>query len=200
MIARPILFTTYDTSAALANCTIWQVARATSAATTFFKPIRVGRDEVELIDAGLGYNNPCEALIQEAKQRFSEHRDMRFLSIGTGLGGVTKIRDSRRSIIEALKKLATTSKQAAYRLDRRFGDDGRYFRFDVQQGLEDITIADWEEASTISALTQNYLNDSKTRVDQFVDFYLGRKQPSGAQPEAGLDSNAATAQAGVPHR
>ncbi|KXX77753.1 Calcium-independent phospholipase A2-gamma [Madurella mycetomatis] len=56
--ARPTLFTTYDTSSSLGGCTIWQVARATSAATTFFKPIRVGRDGIEFVDAGFGHNNP----------------------------------------------------------------------------------------------------------------------------------------------
>ncbi len=66
----PTLFKTYDTSASLDNCAIWQVARATSAATTFFKPIKAGRDEIEFVDAGFGYNNPCEILIEEAQRQF----------------------------------------------------------------------------------------------------------------------------------
>jgi patatin-like phospholipase/acyl hydrolase len=65
---RPTLFTTYDSSAAFQDCTIWQVARATSAATTFFKSIELGRDKIEFIDAGFGYNNPCEVLIEEAER------------------------------------------------------------------------------------------------------------------------------------
>lgn len=56
----------YDTSTSLGGCTIWQVARVTSAAITFFKPICVGRDGVEFIDAGFGYNNLYEVLIKEA--------------------------------------------------------------------------------------------------------------------------------------
>src|ERR1700722_14732281 len=89
--ARPTLFTTYDTSASFHGCAIWQVARATSAATTFFKSITVGRDGIEFIDAGFGYNNPCEILIEEARRQFPGRAQMLVLSIGTGLGDVVTI-------------------------------------------------------------------------------------------------------------
>ncbi|EWZ28291.1 hypothetical protein FOZG_17997 [Fusarium oxysporum Fo47] len=75
--APPTLFTTYDSSASFHGCTIWQVARATSAATTFFKSIKVGRDEIEFVNAGFGYNNPCEVLLQEAQRQFPGRRQMR---------------------------------------------------------------------------------------------------------------------------
>jgi patatin-like phospholipase/acyl hydrolase len=102
--APPTLFKTYDRSAAFDSSTLWQVARATSAATTFFKSIKVGRDEIEFIDAGFGYNNPCNILIQEAQREFPDRGKMRILSIGTGLGDVVTIQNKRLSIITALKK------------------------------------------------------------------------------------------------
>ncbi|KAL1974583.1 hypothetical protein VTN31DRAFT_4787 [Thermomyces dupontii] len=137
--ALPTLFKTYDTSTAFDSCTIWQVARATSAALTFFKPIKVGRDEIEFIDASFGCNNPCEILIEEGQRQFPERGQMRILSIGTGLGDVVTIKDYRFSIINALKQMATSSRKVAARLNSRFGDDGQYFRFNVDQGLQDIT-------------------------------------------------------------
>ena len=137
--ALPTLFKTYDTSTAFDSCTIWQVARATSAALTFFKPIKVGRDEIEFIDASFGCNNPCEILIEEGQRQFPKRGQMRILSIGTGLGDVVTIKDYRFSIINALKQMATSSRKVAARLNSRFGDDGQYFRFNVDQGLQDIT-------------------------------------------------------------
>ncbi|KAK3313310.1 acyl transferase/acyl hydrolase/lysophospholipase, partial [Apodospora peruviana] len=133
--ARPTLFTTYDTSAALHSCTIWEVARGTSAATTFFKPIRAGRDGLEFVDAGFGYNNPCEVLVEEAQRQVSGHRSLRVLSIGTGLGDVVAIGNTWLSIITTLKKMATSSKKVAVSLDGRFGGTGQYYRFNVDQGL-----------------------------------------------------------------
>ncbi|KAI8410960.1 hypothetical protein FOFC_07554 [Fusarium oxysporum] len=173
--APPTLFTTYDTSADLQGCTIWQVARVTSAATTFFKSIRVGRDDIEFIDAGFGYNNPCEVLIEEAQRQFPSHGPIQMLSIGTGLGDVVAVSNTRKSILKALQKMATTSKKVALRLDSKFGDDGEYYRFNVDRGLEDVTLSDWELASTISAHTKNYLAEDKNQraIKKFVDTFVG---------------------------
>lgn len=157
--ARPTLFKTYDGTKSFEDCTIWQVARATSAATTFFKSIKCGRDEIEFIDAGFGYNNPCEVLIEEAKKTFPAAGEMQILSIGTGLGDVVTIKDNRFSILNALKKMASSSKQVADRLSDEYGNDCIYFRFNVDRGLQDITLADWEKSSTISSHTLNYLHE-----------------------------------------
>ena len=118
--------------------------------------------------AGFGYNNPCEVLIEEAKKQFPDRKQMRVLSIGTGLGDVVTI-DTRISILKALKNMATTSKIVASRLDQKFGDDGTYCRFNVDQGLRDITLSDWEASSRISAHTQNYLNSNQRAIRKFVD-------------------------------
>ncbi|CAJ0544308.1 Ff.00g035520.m01.CDS01 [Fusarium sp. VM40] len=167
--ALPTLFTTYDTSASLDGCTIWQVARATSAATTFFKPIRVGRDDIEFIDAGFGYNNPCEVLIAEAQAQFPNRKKMQVLSIGTGLGDVVSISDTRKSILKALKSMATTSRKVDSRLVEQYSDEGVYFRFNVDRGLDDVTLSDWEKSSKISAHTRNYLEENRRATRRFIN-------------------------------
>ncbi|KAI0467590.1 hypothetical protein F4859DRAFT_506728 [Xylaria cf. heliscus] len=171
--AAPTLFTTYDTDAnsRYRDCAIWQVARATSAATTFFKSIKVGRDNVEFIDAGFGYNNPCEVLIKEAQQQFPTHGALQVLSIGTGLGDVITINDSRRTILKALAKMASASTTVARKLDDQYRASGQYHRFNVGRGLQDITLSDWDKTSEISAHTFNYLEDHK---DAIKNAYLAR--------------------------
>jgi predicted acylesterase/phospholipase RssA len=42
----------------LSRITIWQAARATSAAPTYFERLTVGDDQ--FVDGGLGYNNPVQ--------------------------------------------------------------------------------------------------------------------------------------------
>ncbi|ETS80274.1 hypothetical protein PFICI_07803 [Pestalotiopsis fici W106-1] len=180
--APPTLFTTYDTSAAFEGCTIWQIARATSAATTFFKPIQLGRDKIDFIDAGFGHNNPCEVLIEEAQRQYPHRKHLQVLSIGTGLGNVVSIKDSRVSILKALKKMATTSKNVATRLEDRYGGSGSYYRFNVERGLEDITLSDWQKTSNISAHTGNYLRENRRAVSAFVRRFLA--EPT--QEEAGV--------------
>ncbi|KAI0167357.1 acyl transferase/acyl hydrolase/lysophospholipase [Pestalotiopsis sp. NC0098] len=172
----PTLFTTYDTAPAYNDCTIWQIARATSAATTFFKPIQLGRDKIDFVDAGFGYNNPCEVLIEEAKRQFPGREHLQILSIGTGLGNIVSIKDSRLSILKALKKMATTSTKVATRLDDRYGGGSNYYRFNVERGLEDITLADWQKTSQISSHTSNYLRENRRALDAFVHSFLARPQ------------------------
>ncbi len=174
--APPTLFSTYHVPAKFQGCTIWQVARATSAATSFFKPVIVGRDGIEFIDAAFGHNNPCEILIEESRRQFPNRQHIQVLSIGTGLGDVIAIEKTRLSILNALKKMATTSKAVATRLDSRYGDGGEceYHRFNVEQGLQDITLSDWDKASTISAHTHNYLRERERSIQRFVNSLLGK--------------------------
>ena len=177
-------------SAKFQGCTIWQVARATSAATTFFKSAIIGRDGVEFVDAGFGYNNPCEVIIDEVERLFPDRKKhMRVLSIGTGLGDVVTISDKRLSILSALKKMATSSKQVAARLDGQYGDDGRYHRFNVDKGMEDVILSDWDKASKISAHTQNYLQENRRKIERFVKSFVAEvsrveevtsQEPSGS--------------------
>ncbi|PQE04446.1 Acyl transferase acyl hydrolase lysophospholipase protein [Rutstroemia sp. NJR-2017a BVV2] len=182
--ARPTLFRTYDKSTGFQDCTISQVARATSAATTFFKSIKCGRDGIEFIDAGFGYNNPCEVLIEEAQRQFPGAHQMRVLSIGTGLGEVVTIKDKRISILRALKKMATSSKKVADRLDAKYGDGGQYYRFNVDRGLEDVTLSDWEKASQISAHTLNYLQEHDRAIKQCVNGFVNTSHTqTAAKPE-----------------
>lgn len=65
--------------------------------------------------------------------------------------------------------MATSSKAVAARLDSQYGDSGQYFRFNVDKGLEDVTLSDWERSSAISAHTQNYLQDNQRAIKKFVD-------------------------------
>ena len=178
----PTLFRTYDTSDSLKDCAIWEVARATSAATTFFKSIKCGRDEVEFIDAGFGYNNPCEILLREAQSIFTGAEFGCILSIGTGIGGVVSVGATRKSILDALKAMATSSQKVAQRLDELYSNGNVYHRFNVPRGLEDVTLSDWKEMSNISAHTRNYLAESRTPLAK-CSATLQRNSPAARTTE-----------------
>lgn len=154
--ALPTKFKTYSISDDFKHCKIWEVARATSAATTFFESICIGHQDIEFVDARFGHNNPGEVLLSEAEDMFPGGTYDYILSIGTGLGDVITIKDSRRSIIRALKSMASHSQSVHRRLSHRLSE-AAYFRFDVTRGLDDVTLSDWKESSTISAHTRNYL-------------------------------------------
>jgi len=166
--AAPTTFGTYDISSDFPACTIWEIGRATSAAPTFYKSIKLGRDNIDFVDPGLGYNNPCETLIAEATKLYPTAKEMRILSIGTGFRGPVSIRNTRRSIINALKNIGTDSSKVAARLEEKFRGTAQYYRFDVEFGLQDITLADWRMDSRISTHTHNYIERKKTEIHKFV--------------------------------
>ncbi|KAF8573609.1 FabD/lysophospholipase-like protein [Ramaria rubella] len=83
----PRLFRTYETPKyATFNCTIWEAARATSAAPTFFKRIVIGPpgSSEHYIDGGIGCNNPIKQVLEEAEVIFPGRKVACIISIGTG--------------------------------------------------------------------------------------------------------------------
>jgi hypothetical protein len=81
------LFRSYRSTQALAStCTIWEAARATSAAPTYFRPIRIGGDLLGswFVDGGLTNNNPSEVGCDEARDIWPKVKRFCVVSVGTG--------------------------------------------------------------------------------------------------------------------
>ena len=92
---KAVFFTSHDAQCKdNADFPIWQVARSTSAAPTYFPPAKaVAKDELEFhtIDGGLFANNPTMCAVVEAMKIFRDEKnklsrldDLFILSIGTG--------------------------------------------------------------------------------------------------------------------
>lgn len=83
----PTLFRSYPCREHDADeCSIWQAARATTAAPSFFKPVRIEIPSPGgvFIDGGLIYNNPTELVIKEAKKIWTDLDYFCVVSVGTG--------------------------------------------------------------------------------------------------------------------
>jgi predicted acylesterase/phospholipase RssA len=84
---RPTVFRSYaGENVRPSKCAIWQAARATSAAPSFFKEmfIDIPPPGISYIDGGLGYNNPAELALGEAAELWPASTNICLLSIGTG--------------------------------------------------------------------------------------------------------------------
>ena len=70
---------------------IWQVARATTAATGYFQPMTIG--DIDFVDGALGCNNPTVEAFHEVMQMHNGNREAvhLLLSIGTGQSEITRI-------------------------------------------------------------------------------------------------------------
>jgi hypothetical protein len=152
--------------------TIVQAARATSAAPLFFKPLKAvfqGLEE-EYCDAGLGYNNPISLLMDEAAELWQGRQFGCILSIGTGY---PKIVGAGPSLVGLLRKtidIATDAEKIAEDVRKGWDRYSRqlsavYFRFNVEQGLEDVQLDEYRKFGRVSAMTLHYLSKSRVRKD-----------------------------------
>ncbi|EKM81516.1 hypothetical protein AGABI1DRAFT_83008 [Agaricus bisporus var. burnettii JB137-S8] len=160
----PVLFRTYQSGETHSNCKIWEAARATSAAPTFFKRAIIGRNQ-PFIDGGLGRNNPSQVVLEEANVLFGARQIGCLVSIGTGQAGVNKIKKPGllqqilpTDVIDALKRITTDCESTHQAMLRRFANlPNIYFRLNVDQGMQGIELSEWEKLSNVEAHTMQYM-------------------------------------------
>ncbi|GFF61692.1 putative Pfs, NB-ARC and TPR domain protein (JCVI) [Aspergillus udagawae] len=147
------------------RATICQAALATSAATTFFEPVNIG--DRSFADGGLGANNPVDEVEGEASNIWCpETGDLKrlvkcFISIGTGNPGRQAFEDSifkflRQTLVQIATETENTERRFIARWARHF-DEKRYFRFNVEQGLQKIGLEEYKKKGAIEAATEDYL-------------------------------------------
>ncbi|CUA74931.1 Calcium-independent phospholipase A2-gamma [Rhizoctonia solani] len=166
----PVHFRTYQSEwNPMPNCKIWEAARATSAAPTFFKSITISDGGIPstFVDGGLAVNNPTVRVLLEAKDVFPDSPVSCILSIGTGQAktiSMSKTSAVSNAIVPdlqlagAVKKIATDCEKVADEMAGRFVKyPGVYFRFNVDQGMQDIGLGAFEKLSELAAHTSAYM-------------------------------------------
>lgn len=145
--------------------TICEAALATSAATGFFNPVSIGARQ--FVDGVLGANNPVDEVEGEAANIWSSGTgDLKplvkcFISIGTGNPGKKAIEDDMLKFLsETLIRIATETEDAERKFIARWAkhyDEKRYFRLNVEQGLQEVGLAEYKEQGRMEAATDDYL-------------------------------------------
>jgi len=160
----PVLFRTYESRETHSNCKIWEAARATSAAPTFFKHIKIGRAQ-PYIDGGLGRNNPSRVVLDEAKSLFGARHIGCLVSIGSGYAetiGIKKSSGLRQivatDIFDTLKAITTDCEATHEAMLGLFAKlPTTYFRLNVEHGMQEIKLSEWERLGNVEAHTAQYM-------------------------------------------
>jgi len=174
----PVFFRTYQSHETHSGCRIWEAARATSAAPTFFKRIEIGRKQ-PFIDGGLGRNNPSRVVLDEARAVFGKRRIGCLVSIGTGQAQIIGI--ERPGLfqqivpindieLEALKGVATDCESTHEDISSHY-PNLPYFRLNVEQGMQQIRLSEWERLENVEANTAQYMRKSEVvgKLDSVVE-------------------------------
>ncbi|KAK4673372.1 Patatin-like phospholipase-1 [Podospora pseudopauciseta] len=158
---------------------IWEAARATTAATFYFKPQPLtvstpqGGSKIEdYIDAAFGVNNPTNELIKEAVAEFGPSRRLGCLiSIGTGTkqervisraaSGLRNVCDMWGSIFDvgmAMKDMVTNAELVHFDLEMRLRrTPDAYFRFNVPLAADEVSLAQYGKIGKLKSMTAKYL-------------------------------------------
>ena len=151
----------------LDDVAIWQACRATSAAPTYFPPAIIGTPPVAYVDGALGYNNPIRALMDEVRHLWPNHGVGCIISIGTGVPAPRDVGRSIKPLLETLKAMSTDTERVAREVKDEivYSHPGRYFRFNVQHGLEGVGLEEWKEMDRVKTVTVDYLQGNWEEVD-----------------------------------
>ncbi|KAN0095699.1 Acyl transferase/acyl hydrolase/lysophospholipase [Hyaloscypha variabilis] len=152
-------------------CMIWQAARATSAASTFFEPITIGPNEQMFVDGALGFNNPIQLLERESRDLWPDD-DRIFLSIGTGSAPGGSLDGNFVKLAARLGKMLVETEKTAdgfMRDNPHLVAAHQYYRFNVG-GLGHVGLEEYKARRQIYTATETYLETMEvvTKVKQFI--------------------------------
>lgn len=160
VLQTPCLFRSYNNYRWAPQCAIWEVARATSAAPLYFKPITI--NESRYLDGGIGANNPSGLVLHEVMQM---HPNLRnpidlLLSIGTG----TSSRPSSSSLSSMKSTISIQTADTHKRILKQKTDINFYYGRIDANGLEDIKHNSWKPRHGWMATLQ--------RIKDYTERYL----------------------------
>jgi len=116
------------------------------------------------IDGTFRLNNPVFELIQEADRVYPARAIGCILSLGTGWARTSSLHKAKlHNVLEACVRIALDSEGTAKKfLHDKQGKElwrhGKYFRFNVEQGMHDIKLDEWQHLEEMDAMTTAYLS------------------------------------------
>ena len=176
----PVILRSYDSRKETSpefDCTIWQAGRATSATGLAFKPIQIGQSV--FIDEGAGQYNPAPFVLDEACVNEWPGREVGvFVSIGTGKrpagsdqnqhlwyeGFMGDFAEARRRLIAKIEGCEQTHQYMIKEgLNKRGVNIENYYRLNVEIGVGEFGMNEWNRLADISTGTRRYLGKSEVQ-------------------------------------
>lgn len=175
----PRFFKSWETTDSVVP--MWKIARATSAAPTFFPPYKM--DGATLVDGGVFANSPAMCVLADATRLEPPGTVFRVLSIGTGVGAdVVNPKGSSSwggiqwmaPLLEILLggSMHTTDYQLKYLLGPT---NHEYLRLQVTLGEDAMSMDDTSSIDILVAAAETMLEDRREDIRSF----LGGLLPDG---------------------
>ncbi|KAG8796106.1 hypothetical protein FRC12_004858 [Ceratobasidium sp. 428] len=210
--STPRIFRSYQgPNNQMPNCPIWQVLRATMAHPELFKSFEVGQGSTlseSLVGGDVACSNPTPLVLEEFSALYPDGHIASILCVGAGHARTIQIPKSNplhwimpTNVLMAMKDIATDSERVAQEMAARFRDTTNlYFRFSVDQGMQDVRMSRWQRKNEVMAHTRAYMQKLEIvrQVDEAAKAIQGRKETiSGASISGKARQPAITKTTGV---
>jgi len=175
--SKAVLRTYLVRSQTPSTITVIDAALASCSAQPDFTPVSSGSGYKRklYIAAGLGASNPVSEVITEAHTLFGGDSSVAFLlSLGTGHPGAIPVPpDGNVDTHRLMRDMMNDCEQRAQEIERRLGRVGIYFRFSVQQGMQNIHGGQAADPSWVASQTEAYLSDQRTseNIDALIQTF-----------------------------
>ena len=175
---------------------IWQVARATSAAPSYFKPMKIHK--LAYLDGGFGANNPCEEMFEEVR-KMNNHADTCasiIISVGTGIDkGWSRFKSLGPSrfinFLNVARKWASESEEVHARmLNRKEGAPFKYYRLNVPDGIGSLKLDEWRVRGRVRTTIGKTIG--KIRSGRLIRLAASKSRPHDVGEKGPEVSEAAT--------
>lgn len=173
--ANKVSLRTYPLRSQLASpITIIDAILSTCAVQPTFSPVTSGSgyNKKEYIASILGAANPVRELITEAHSLFGGDSSVAsLLSVGAGHPGVLFLApDGGANLHAVMHNMMNDCEQRAQEMERQIGRVGIYFRFSVEQGMQNDCLGPVVDPGQVVAQTESYMADHMTeeKISGFV--------------------------------
>ncbi|CAE6408497.1 unnamed protein product [Rhizoctonia solani] len=168
----PVLFRSYTVSSNPGpDCAIWEALCATMAHPDLFKSIDIVESSVSqpFVGGELGCSNPLAHVLAEVQRLYSDRQVACIISIGAGHSRTIQVPSPshwytyRTQDLVAMKDMATDSERVAEEMMLRFRNTSElYYRFSVDQGVQNMDDGSWERLGETMQHTKAYLRKNET--------------------------------------
>jgi hypothetical protein len=151
------------------------------AAPPYFYPITFGPRgrQKSFIGGPRGANNPTRELLKEASAVFGREKPVaQIISLGCGRSYVSSM--ERNSDLEGVSRLvqemAADCETVAKELSTRLCDMDGYLRLNVERGMENVLMSEWDDLGAIEIHTSAYIETAE--ISGCLDVSLHRLRES----------------------
>jgi hypothetical protein len=178
-LSHPVSLRNYKPRGSTLNPTIVEAICATMATRSYFSPIKIGPHgrQQAFIGGPRGASNPARELLKEASAIFGKEKLVaQIISLGCGrshlssVEGDTDIEGTSLSVQE----MAVDCEIVAKDLSIRLCDLDTYLRLDVERGMDNLVMHEWDDLGPILSHTSAYIETA--RISETIETSLRRLQ------------------------